>query len=114
MAAMAGASGPEDWRDPVEDEGITLGPEEALQREIEKSKALKVERLQLRNRVETLEQEKSALIAENQRLKSNTLSSGASPVKNPAEPSVSSRWAWFLVIFNLVALGLLLVLGGRK
>ena len=28
------------WEDPLENDGITLGPEEALQREIEKSKSL--------------------------------------------------------------------------
>ena len=47
----------DDWKKPPDDEGITLGPEEALEREIAKSKALKVERLELRNRVEALDQE---------------------------------------------------------
>ncbi|NIQ01761.1 MAG: hypothetical protein GWM98_16345, partial [Nitrospinaceae bacterium] len=42
------------WQDPFEEEGITLGPEERLQREIERSKALKVERLRLKDEVEKL------------------------------------------------------------
>ena len=47
----------DDWKKPSDYEGITLDPEEALEREIAKSKALKVERLELRNRVEALDQE---------------------------------------------------------
>ena len=39
----------DEWQDISEDDGITLGPEEALAREIAKSKALKVERLQLKD-----------------------------------------------------------------
>ena len=31
----------QNWEHPLENEGLTLGPEEALQREIEKSKSLK-------------------------------------------------------------------------
>ena len=39
----------EHWEEPLEEDGLTLGPEESLQREIEKSKALKVDRLRLRD-----------------------------------------------------------------
>jgi len=49
--------------------GVTPGPEEALRRETEKSKALKVERLALRNEIETLKSENRRLRAENRRLK---------------------------------------------
>lgn len=49
-------------------EGITSGPEEALRREIEKSKALKVERLQLRNEIENLLAQNNRLKEENRRL----------------------------------------------
>ena len=51
------------------DSGITPGLEEALRRETEKSKALKVERLQLRNEIEFLRSENHCLLEENQRLK---------------------------------------------
>lgn len=51
----------EKWQEPFEDDAVTLGPEEALRREIERSKALKVERLKLRDRIETLEKENAAL-----------------------------------------------------
>ena len=59
----------DDWQDIPEGEGLTLGPEDALEREIARSKALKVERLQLRDRVEKLEAEVETLIAENHPLK---------------------------------------------
>ena len=32
----------EKWEDPLEENGLTLGPEETLQREIEKSKSLNI------------------------------------------------------------------------
>ena len=44
--------------------GLTTGPEEALQREIEKCKLLKVERLQLRDKIKQLKKEKQVLIEE--------------------------------------------------
>lgn len=44
-------------KSPPDDESITLGPEEALEREYAKSIALKVECLKLRNRVEALDLE---------------------------------------------------------
>jgi len=47
----------DDWKKPSDYEGITLGLEEALEREVAKSKALKVERPKPRNRVEALDQE---------------------------------------------------------
>ena len=59
----------DDWQDIPENDGLTLGPEDALEREIARSKALKVERLQLRDRVNKLEGEVRALTTENDRLK---------------------------------------------
>ena len=44
----------DDWEETFDDNGITLGPEEILRREIEKSKNLKVERLQLKDEIEKL------------------------------------------------------------
>ena len=59
----------EEWQDIPEDDGITLGPEEALEREIAKSKALKVERLQLKDQVERLTAQNRALRDDNEALK---------------------------------------------
>jgi len=53
----------------MEEDGLTLGPEEALQKEIEKSKTLKVDRLRLRDEIEKLKSEKSDLSQKNQKLK---------------------------------------------
>ena len=48
-----------EWSKSIED-GITLGPEEMLLREIEKNKALKVDKLRLKSLVETLRSKKFA------------------------------------------------------
>jgi len=45
----------DDWENPYEEDGVTLGPEEALLRETEKTKALKVEKLQLKDTIENYE-----------------------------------------------------------
>jgi hypothetical protein len=57
------------WKEPMEEDGLTLGPEESLQKEIEKSKVLKVDRLRLRGEIEKLKSEKSDLYHKNQHLK---------------------------------------------
>ena len=57
------------WKEPMEEDGLTLGPEEALQKEIEKSKTLKVDRLRLCDEIEKLKSEKSDLSQKNQKLK---------------------------------------------
>jgi hypothetical protein len=57
------------WKEPMEEDGLTLGPEEALQKEIKKSKTLKVDRLRLRDEIEKLKSEKSDLSQKNQQLK---------------------------------------------
>ena len=56
-----------EWSE-VPENGITLGPEEALLREIEKNKALKVEKLGLKNEIEKLRLENSHLSKENRNL----------------------------------------------
>jgi hypothetical protein len=58
----------EPWEEPKEEDSLTLGPEEALQREIEKSKTLKVDRLRLRDEIEKLKTEKYVLAKKNQQL----------------------------------------------
>ena len=72
---------PDDWDDTFELGGLTLGPEERLEREIAKSKALKVERLQLRDRIARLEEE-------NARLKKQLEARDASP---PVPPPTSAQ-----------------------
>jgi hypothetical protein len=56
------------WEEPKEEDGLTLGPEETLQMEIEKSKILKVDRLRLRDEIEKLKTEKYDLVKKNQQL----------------------------------------------
>ena len=51
----------DDWENPYEEDGVTLGPEEALLRETEKTKALKVEKLQLKDTIEKLRNKNNAL-----------------------------------------------------
>lgn len=110
----------EEWNDPPESEGITRGPEEALEREIAKSKALKVERLRLRDQVEKLQKEVERLTRENDILRRQLTTRPPSPPEStetphappPPErgPMVPQSWALALLAFNLVALGLLLIL----
>ena len=105
----------DDWQDIPEDDGLTLGPEDALEREIARSKALKVERLQLRDRVEKLESEVRALTAENRKLKTEpgpelpeNQESAPQESAGPTGPLLPARWALYLLAFNLTALGLLI------
>ena len=103
----------DDWQDIPEDDGLTLGPEDALEREIARSKALKVERLQLRDRVEKLESEVRALTAENHKLKTEpgpgrNQESAPQESASPTGPLLPARWALYLLAFNLTALGLLI------
>ena len=75
----------EKWEEPLEDNGLTLGPEETLQYEIEKSKSLKVDRLRLRDEIEQLKAQKKDLEEKNQQLHqrikalNNDLSSSGTP-----------------------------------
>ena len=58
----------EKWEEPLEENGLTLGPEESLQREIEKSKSLKVDRLRLKDEIEQLKAQKEELKEKNYQL----------------------------------------------
>ena len=100
----------QDWQEPMEDDGLTLGPEEALAREIARSKALKVERLQLRDRVQRLEERVRELEALVEQGEKRTVPPSHKANAAPVRSGISSRWAIFLLAFNLVALGLLLLL----
>ena len=111
----------DEWQDIPEDDGITLGPEEALAREIAKSKALKVERLQLKDQVEQLTAHNQILRAENEALKRRLAGPDGPEVSTDAAESfptgphrhrsffLPDRWAFFLLAFNLAAIGILLI-----
>ncbi len=112
----------DEWQDIPENDGLTLGPEEALEREIAKSKALKVERLRLKDQVERLTTDNRSLREENEALK-NRLQDPAdgpehsndaavvSPSDTPRSRSflLPGRWAFYLLLFNLAAIGILLL-----
>ena len=112
----------DDWKKPYEDDGVTLGPGDALHRETEKSKTLKVEKLQLKNAIEKLKAENNALSKTNQsmeqKLKSladqstengNSDPDRYSPIFQAATQIPSIRWPIFLLVFNLAAAGILLI-----
>jgi hypothetical protein len=112
----------DEWQDTPEEDGITLGPEEALGREIAKSKALKVERLQLKDRVEKLTTQNRALSDQLKALKQKWADStdNREPSTHKVDTSSSgppqathrflpNRWAFILLAFNLAAIGILLL-----
>ena len=94
----------ENWEEPLEEDGLTLGPEEALQREIEKSKALKVDRLLLRDEIEKLKAETTDLTRKNHLLKERLTALG-NPSANPEKESAFSRNILiFALVFSFLAL----------
>ena len=102
------------WTEPYEENGITLGPEEILRREIEKSKGLKVERLKLKDEIEklraenvSLEQNNLALEEEINKIRSTSYKDPA-PIQPQSFSALSPRWSLFLLIFNSCALAILL------
>jgi len=110
----------ENWKDPLDDDGLTLGPEEALEREIARSKALKVERLQLRDRVEkletrvqSLETQKAALEAQ---MRNIPPGSPQTTIPHPSQkpPSFPAGWTLFLWVFNMIALAFLIYFLGKS
>jgi hypothetical protein len=94
----------ENWEEPLEEDGLTLGPEEALQREIEKSKAVKVDRLRLRDEIEKLKAETTDLTRKNHLLKERLTALG-NPSANPEKESAFSRNILiFALVFSFLAL----------
>jgi hypothetical protein len=94
----------ENWEEPLEEDGLTLGPEEALQREIEKSKALKVDRLRLQDEIEKLKAETTDLTRKNHLLKERLTALG-NPSANPEKESAFSRNILiFALVFSFLAL----------
>ena len=111
----------DDWEKPYEDDGVSLGPEDALRLEIAKSKTLKVEKLQLKDDIEKLKAENDALFKTNQflekKLNSFTDQSAKDSNSDPdqysptfqATQTPNMRWPIFLLVFNLAAAGILLI-----
>ena len=94
----------EHWEEPPEEDGLTLGPEEALQREIKKSKTLKVDRLRLRDEIEKLKAETTDLTRKNHLLKERLTALG-NPSANPEKESAFSRNILiFALVFSFLAL----------
>ena len=102
-----------DWKEPCEDDSVTLGPEEALRREIEKTKTLKVERLQLKDTIEKLRAE-NATLAESHRILEKKMgvltgtTSDETVSQSRSDHPPAAGWTFFLLIFNLTAAGTLL------
>jgi hypothetical protein len=110
----------DNWENPYEEDGVTLGPEEALLRETEKTKALKVEKLQLKDTIEKLKIKNDTLAKTNQSLEKQLISltdysesrinSNPSENYNTLQPDQNNqiRWSFYLLIFNLISLATLL------
>ena len=109
------------WEKPYEDNGVTLGPDDALRRETEIIKTLKVEKLQLKDTLEKLKAKNDTLAKTNQVLEQKLSSLtdqlegniNSYPVQDSATvqagQTITRRWSFFLLAFNLVALGILLI-----
>ena len=105
----------DDWKKPYEEDGLTLGPEDALSLEIQKSKALKVEKLQLKDTIEKLKAENDALLEANhllkQKLEPFTKQSSHDNISDivQTDQTPNMRWSFFLIFFNLITLGILII-----
>ncbi|MBI4384283.1 MAG: hypothetical protein HY579_09655 [Nitrospinae bacterium] len=108
------------WDEQREDDGLTLGPEDALRKEIEKSKSLKVDRLTLRDEIEKLRAQNASLNKKYQNLKQENEEvrekmelDKLSP--EPEKPPVPfPPLAYYLLVFNLLAIGFLIYLQMQK
>ena len=110
-----------DWEKPYEEDGVTLGPDDALHREIEKTKTLKVVRLQLKDAVKKLAAENDSLIKTNQFLNQKLIhlldelpeDDNSLPVqklpKLKFSQILSIKWSFFLLLFNLTTTIILLI-----
>jgi len=94
----------EHWEEPKEEDGLTLGPEETLQREIEKSKNLKVDRLRLRDEIEKLKSEKTDLAQKNQLLKERLAKLDASPESPYPTISIFQNALVFALVFGFMGI----------
>ena len=94
----------EPWEEPKEEDGLTLGPEEALQREIEKSKTLKVDRLRLRDEIEKLKTEKYDLAKKNQQLIDRLAKLKNVDASHEIKTHTSSNILVFTIVFGFLVL----------
>ena len=99
------------WEEPFEENGLTLGPEETLQREIEKSKSLKVDRLRLRDEIEQLKAQKEELKEKNRQLHQrieelNNTPSSSEPFKNNLTAN-KNVWGPFIIAVLILSILLL-------
>ena len=90
------------WENPLENDGITLGPEKALQREIEKSKSLKVDRLRLQDEIEQLKVQKAEIKDKNSQLQER--------IKALSEQVTSSRYPEKYVLKKNMTIAMLIVI----
>ena len=110
----------DNWENPYEEDGVTLGPEEVLLREIEKTKALKVEKLQLKDTIKKLKIKNNTLATTKQSLENqlnsltdyseSRISFKPSNSYNTLQSDQNSqiRWSFYILIFNLISLATLL------
>ena len=102
----------DNWENPYEEDGVTLGPEEALLRETEKTKALKVEKLQLKDTIEKLQSKNDTLVNVNNSLEQKLISlteQSSSSIHLKTGQTHTLKWAYLLLIFNLTALIILIL-----
>ena len=96
------------WENPLENDGITLGPEEALQREIEKSKSLKVDRLRLKDEIEQLKVQKAEIKDKNSQLQekiralSEQVTASQYPEKYVLKKNMTIDMLIVILIFSLI------------
>ena len=95
----------ERWEEPPEDNGLTLGLEETLQREIEKSKSLKVDRLRLKDEIEKLKEQKQNLQEKNRQLhrRISALSDEAPHSQPETQAIKKNELIPFLIAFSLLS-----------
>ena len=93
------------WEEPLEDNGLTLGHEETLQREIEKSKSLKLDRLRLKDEIEKLNEQKENLQEKNRQLhkRINALISGAPNTQPETHTIKKNELIPFLISISLLS-----------
>ena len=102
----------DNWENPYEEDGVTLGPEEALLRETEKTKALKVEKLQLKDTIEKLQSKNDTLVNVNNSLEQKLMSlteQSSRSIHPETDQTHTLKWAYLLLIFNLTALIILIL-----
>ncbi len=110
----------ENWSEKPEDDGVTLGPEEALRREIEKSKSLKVVKLQLKDALEKAHAKNRELEAANRLLAEKVTAREDTPTPSPHNPDRKTAappafsLILYVLVFNILALAVLAFFMSQK